>query len=88
MSTEKPTAKATPVPPVRDDWPKPPFTRPKTWSEIDRGSLVVAFEDDENGWWEAVVVGKTAETYTVVFHDYAQQGEYVRNASQIALLKA
>lgn len=87
MSTEKPMAKTTPTLPGEANWPKPPFTRPKTWADIDRGSLVIAFEDNENGWWEAVVVGKSAETYTLVFHDYAEQGEYVRNASQIALLK-
>jgi hypothetical protein len=83
MSTEpsKPTATAKP------EWPKPPFTKPKTWPEIDRGSLVIAFESYDDGWWEAVVISKTADQYTIVFRDYAQQGEYVRNSSQIALLK-
>jgi hypothetical protein len=44
MSTEqsKPKAKAT------LDWLKPPFTKPKTWTEIEKGSLVVVYESADD----------------------------------------
>jgi hypothetical protein len=83
MSTEqsRPTAKAT------SDWPKPPFTRPKTWTDIDRGSLVVVYESADDGWWEAVVVSKDGDAYTLFFRDYPEQGTITRSSAQIALLK-
>jgi hypothetical protein len=83
MITEqsKPTAKAT------SDWPKPPFKRPKTWTEIERGSLVVVHESADVGWWEAVVVSKNGDAYTLFFRDCPEQGTLTRNTSQIAQLK-
>ena len=70
-----------------DEWPKAPFTRPKSWAEITRGSLVVAFESEDDGWWDAVIISVSGDDYTLFFRDFAHQGRHVRKSSQLALLK-
>ena len=60
---------------------------PKTWSEIQVGSLVIAQEGTaEEGWWEAVVTEVRDDVLTLRWRDYPRQAALVRNRKAVALL--
>ena len=60
---------------------------PKTWSEIQLGSLVIAQEDDiEDGWWEAVVTEVRDDALTLRWRDYPRQAPVTGNRKDVALL--
>jgi len=43
---------------------------PKTWDEIAPGHLVIAQEALDYGWWEAIVIGRNGDIFTLRFRDY------------------
>jgi hypothetical protein len=43
---------------------------PKTWDEIRLGSLVIAHEGNDDGWWEAIVTELKGEQLTVRWRDF------------------
>ena len=59
---------------------------PKSWSEIRVGSLVIAHEGLEEGWWEAVVTEVRDDVLTLRSRDYPKYPAIVRNRKEVALL--
>jgi hypothetical protein len=59
---------------------------PKSWSRIKAGDLVLAIDDDEIGWFEAVITGATNGAYVLRWRDYPEEREFVRTPEQIALM--
>jgi hypothetical protein len=59
---------------------------PRTWDEIAPGHLVIAQESLENGWWEAIVLERKDDVFTLRFRDYPQLPKFFRHRSAIALM--
>ena len=59
---------------------------PRTWDEIAAGHLVIAQETLELGWWEAIVINRTDDMFTLRFRDYPKIPKFVRHRSAIALM--
>ena len=59
---------------------------PRSWGEIAAGHLVVAQESLEYGWWEAIVLARNGETFTLQYRDYPHLPKFVRHRSGIALM--
>jgi hypothetical protein len=59
---------------------------PKSWDEIAAGHLVIAQESLEYGWWEAIVLGRNGDTFTLQYRDYPHLPKFVRHLSTIALM--
>jgi hypothetical protein len=59
---------------------------PRSWSEIEAGHLVIAQESLEYGWWEAVVLDRHGDTFTLQYRDYPHLPKFVRHRSGIALM--
>ena len=73
------------VEPQADD---PPIATglPRTWDEIAPGHLVIAQETLEYGWWEAIVIARTGDMFTLRFRDYPKLPKFVRHRNAIALM--
>jgi len=56
------------------------------WNEIASGYLVIAHESAKDGWWEAIVIDRKADTLTLQFRDYPHLPKIVRHRSAIALM--
>jgi hypothetical protein len=54
--------------------------------EIEPGQLVIAHEAPANGWWEAIVVERKDDAFTLQFRDYTDLPHFVRHRSGIALM--
>src|SRR5271166_3273108 len=54
------------------DQANPPIAQglPRTWDEIAPGHLVVAHETLEYGWWEAIVIARDGDRFTLRYRDY------------------
>ena len=59
---------------------------PRSWDEIAPGHLVIAQEGLEYGWWEAIVIGRNGDMFTLRFRDYPKLPKFVRHRSAIALM--
>jgi hypothetical protein len=59
---------------------------PRTWDEITAGHLVIAQETLELGWWEAIVINRKDDMFTLRFRDYPKIPKFVRHRSAIALM--
>jgi hypothetical protein len=60
---------------------------PKTWAEIDVGSLVLAQQDGPRpAWWEAVPTENHGDTVTVCWRDYGKLPAINRARTSLALL--
>ncbi len=59
---------------------------PRTWDEIAPGHLVIAQENLEYGWWEAVVIGRDGDMLTLRFRDYPKLPKFFRHRNAIALM--
>ena len=59
---------------------------PRTWDEIAPGHLVIAQEALDYGWWEAVVLGRNGDMFTLRFRDYPKLPKFVRHRNAIALM--
>ena len=59
---------------------------PRTWDEIAPGHLVIAQEALEYGWWEAVLVARTGDMFTLRFRDYPKLPKFVRHRAAVALI--
>ena len=57
---------------------------PKTWNDIKVGSLVIAHESDESGWWEAIVTEIKGEQLTVRWRDFPRQRPIVVSRKDVA----
>jgi hypothetical protein len=59
---------------------------PRSWDDIGPGHLVIAQESLEYGWWEAVVLNRKDDTFTLQYRDYPHLPRFVRHRSGIALM--
>ena len=59
---------------------------PRSWDEIEPGHLVIAQESLDNGWWEAIVLERKDDVFTLRFRDYPQLPKFFRHRSAIALI--
>jgi hypothetical protein len=59
---------------------------PRTWDEIAAGHLVIAQEALKFGWWEAIVITRKDDMFTLRFRDYPKIPKFVRHRSAIALM--
>ena len=62
---ESDTSAQQPGEPAHPDPGKRPNPRPQSVNEIGIGSLVLAHESHEDGWWEAVVIGINGDAFTL-----------------------
>jgi hypothetical protein len=59
---------------------------PQSWDEIGAGHLVIAQESLDYGWWEAVVLDRQGDTFTLRYRDYPHLPKFVRHRSGIAMM--
>jgi hypothetical protein len=59
---------------------------PRSWDEIAAGHLVIAQESLEYGWWEAIVLERKDDTFSLQYRDYPHLPKFVRHRSGIALM--
>jgi len=73
---------------VGKDQEEPPVATglPRTWDEIAPGHLVIAQETLEYGWWEAIVIGRTGDMFTLRFRDYPKLPKFARHRTALALM--
>ena len=59
---------------------------PQSWDEIAAGHLVIAQEFLDYGWWEAIVLARKDDAFTLRYRDYPHLPKFVRHLSGIALM--
>ena len=71
-----------------DDKDSLPVARglPRSWDEIAPGHLVIAQESLEYGWWEAIVLDRKGDMFTLRYRDYPQLPKFVRHRTAVALM--
>ena len=60
--------------------------RPRDPAEIGLGSVVLAHEGPDEGWWEAEVIGINGRVFSLRWRDYPTQPTILRKATELALL--
>lgn len=77
---------------VADDPSQPPIIPPgidlpKDWGAIKVGSVVLASESKEDGWWEAKVTeAKPNNVFILTWVDYPDYEPFVRHRERLALM--
>ncbi len=61
-------------------------TRPVSWEALTPGHVVLATEEPDDGWWEAVVIGAKADKLVLRWRDAAREASFTRAPSELALL--
>jgi hypothetical protein len=59
---------------------------PQSRDEIGLGSIVLAQESPDEGWWEAEVIGLNGRVFSLRWRDYPTQPTILRKAGELALL--
>jgi hypothetical protein len=59
---------------------------PRTWDEIAPGHLAIAQEALEYGWWEAIVLARDGDMFTLRFRDYPKLPKFARHRAALALM--
>jgi len=59
---------------------------PRDSAEIGLGSVVLAHEGPDEGWWEAEVIGINGRVFSLRWRDYPTQPTILRKATELALL--
>lgn len=78
--------------PVADDPSQPPtiphgIDLPKDWAAIKVGSVVLASESRDDGWWEAKVTeAKPNNVFILTWVDYPDYEPFVRHRERLALM--
>jgi hypothetical protein len=66
-----------------------PAPLPRTWAEIGEGSLVIAPDKENGGYWEAIVVERSGDgILTLRFRDFPKQPKITCHVATVALLNA
>ena len=68
--------------------PRRVTSRDRLTSDLGRdcaGHLVLAQEALDYGWWEAIVLGRTGDMFTLRFRDYPKLPKFVRHRAAVAL---
>lgn len=60
--------------------------KPRDPAEIGLGSVVLAHEGPDEGWWEAEVIGINGRVFSLRWRDYPTQPTILRKATELALL--
>jgi hypothetical protein len=60
--------------------------KPRDPAEIGLGSVVLAHEGPDDGWWEAEVIGINGQVFSLRWRDYPTQPTILRKAIELALL--
>lgn len=60
--------------------------KPRDTAEIGLGSVVLAHEGPDEGWWEAEVIGINGRVFSLRWRDYPTQPTILRKATELALL--
>lgn len=64
-----------------------PLRKPEDWSKLLAGDLVLASDDPEEGWFEAVVIEATGgDKFRLHWRDFADLPTFTRGITEIALL--
>jgi hypothetical protein len=63
-----------------------PIERPVDWEEIRIGSLVLAYDPPNEGWYEAIVIMPHGDQWLLRWRDYPSEGTVARGRPQIALM--
>jgi hypothetical protein len=63
-----------------------PIERPIDWEEIRIGSLVLAYDPKNEGWYEAIVIMPHGDQWLLRWRDYPSEGTVARGRPQIALM--
>lgn len=79
-------AAAPPVKPRPGDRTFVGRPRPRDRDEIGLGSLVLAHEGVDDGWWEAEVIGINGSVFSLRWYDYPTEPTILRKAGELALL--
>lgn len=67
--------------------PTPGIDLPKDWSAIKVGSVVLASESRDDGWWEAKVLeAKPNDVFVCRWSDYPDLEPFVRHRERLALM--
>jgi hypothetical protein len=56
----------------------PATSLPSGWDDIDVGKLVLAQDNPTDGWWEAVVIEKADDSFTLRWRDYPKDDPFKR----------
>jgi hypothetical protein len=56
---------------------------PRSWDEIAPGHLVLAQESLVAGWWEAIVIEKTADVLTLRWQNYPREPKVTRHVAAV-----
>lgn len=59
---------------------------PRGRDEIGLGSLVLAHEGPEEGWWEAEIIGMNGRVFSCRWRDFPHQETFLRKPGELALL--
>ena len=59
---------------------------PRSWDEIEIGSLVLATTGIEDGWWEAIIESIDGDILTCRWRDYPTEPNVLRGRNELALL--
>ena len=61
-------------------------TLPKNWGEIGAGSVVIAFDEPGEGWYEAIVVEIAGDMLTMRWRDYPRERRFSRHRFSVGLI--
>jgi hypothetical protein len=61
---------------------------PRSWDDISVGHLVIAYDRDYRGWWEAIVIAQDGDMLTLRWRDYPEQAKVMQHRTAVALLSA
>ncbi|WP_244475698.1 hypothetical protein [Methylobacterium sp. Leaf466] len=59
---------------------------PRERDEIGLGSVVLAHEGADEGWWEAEIIGMNGRVFSCRWRDYPHQGTFLRKRGELALM--
>ena len=59
---------------------------PRSWDSIGVGHMVLAHESPDDGWWEALVIGREDDILTLRYRDAPKLPKFIRHINTVALV--